>query len=260
MLVLLGDTRQDVFQTLCGLMNASKLMGLSVNQEKIKYMFLSRKTKNEENMKDLKVDSLTFQQVSSFKYLGVHVNSANCMHEKIKLRLKSANKAYFAMVSLFKSKLLSRKTKEKLYAIYLRPIATYGCNTWATTERNYNKLLVFERKMYGPIFDVNEQKWLSRSNEELKNLYSKDNIVQFVRSSRLAWAGHAWRADGSLITVIVNQIDQKRPRGRPRQRWLDVVRKDIEELKSDWNGNLDLAYARQVWGKLVLEAKSLNGL
>ncbi|KAL5243925.1 hypothetical protein ACI65C_011335 [Semiaphis heraclei] len=53
--------------------------------------------------------------------------------------------------------------------------------------------------------------------------------------------------------------NMKRPRGRPRQRWLDAVRRDIEELKPDWNGNLDLAYARDVWGKLVLEAKSLNG-
>ncbi|KAF0750934.1 Uncharacterized protein FWK35_00031386 [Aphis craccivora] len=50
--------------------------------------------------------------------------------------------------------------------------------------------------MYGPVFDDNEQKWLRRSNEDLKNLYSKEDIVQFVRSSRLSWAGHAWRADG----------------------------------------------------------------
>jgi len=59
-------------------------MGLSVNQEKTKYMFLSRKTKCEEDMKDLKVDGLTFQQVMSFKYLGVNINSANCMHKEIK--------------------------------------------------------------------------------------------------------------------------------------------------------------------------------
>jgi hypothetical protein len=80
-------------------------------------------------MKDLEVDGLTFQQVSSSKYLGVNVNNTNCMHEEIKLHLQSANKAYFAMLPLFKSRLLSRKNKEKLYTIYLRPIATYGCNT-----------------------------------------------------------------------------------------------------------------------------------
>jgi hypothetical protein len=47
------------------------------------------------------------------------------------------------------------------------------------------------RKIYGPIFDDKEQKWLRRSNEDLKNLYLKEDIVQFVKSSRLAWTGHA---------------------------------------------------------------------
>jgi hypothetical protein len=41
--------------------------------------------------------------------------------------------------------------------------------------------------------------------------------------------------------------------------FIDVVRKDLKELKSDWNGNMNLAYTREVWGDLVLEAKSLNG-
>jgi hypothetical protein len=57
---------------------------------------------------------------------------------------------------------------------------------------------------------------------------------------------------------MMNQIDRKRPKGRPRQRFLDVVRKDLKELRPDWYGNMDLAYAREVWGDLVLEAKSLN--
>lgn len=73
-------------------------------------------------MKDLEVDGLTFQYVSFFKYLGVYVNNANCMHEEIKARLNSANKAYFAMASFFQSTLLSRKTKEKLYTTNLRPM------------------------------------------------------------------------------------------------------------------------------------------
>lgn len=90
------------------------------------------------------------------------------------------------MSSMFKSRLLSRKTKENLYTIYLRPIAIYECNTWATTG---GELLIFERKflrkirVYGPVFDDNEQIWLRRSNEELKNLYTKEDIMQFVRSS-----------------------------------------------------------------------------
>jgi len=28
----------------------------------------------------------------------------------------------------------------------------------------------------------------------------------------------------------------------------------VKELKEDWSGNLDLAYIRKVWRKLVIEA------
>lgn len=60
---------------------------------------------------------------------------------------------------------------------------------------------------------------------------------------------------------MVNQIDQKRPRGRPMlKRRLNMARKDLEVLKPNWNGNLNLVYVPKIRGKLVLEAKSLNDL
>jgi len=66
------------------------------------------------------------------------------------------------------------------------------------------------RTIYGPVFDDRVQKWKKKSNKELKNLYTNEDIVQFVDSSILAWAGHTWRADGSLIKILmVNQINRK---------------------------------------------------
>jgi hypothetical protein len=41
------------------------------------------------------------------------------------------NKAFFVNRALFKSKLLSRKSKLKLYQSVIRPVAVYGCQTWA---------------------------------------------------------------------------------------------------------------------------------
>lgn len=56
------------------------------------------------------------------------VRTFNQIGEVIKLRLKATNKAYLARVSLLKSNTVQNRTKEKLYTIYLRPIATYGHN------------------------------------------------------------------------------------------------------------------------------------
>lgn len=79
--------------------------------------------------------------------------------------------------------------------------------------------------------------------------------MQFAKSSRLVQAGHAWRADGSLVQmVMVNKIDRKRPRERQMQR-LAVVKKYREELKLDWIGNSAIVYAREVQGGLFFRNK-----
>jgi hypothetical protein len=38
----------------------------------------------------------------------------------------------------------------KLYYSVIRPIVTYSCKTWILKETIINKLLVFERKIFGP--------------------------------------------------------------------------------------------------------------
>ncbi|KAL4092204.1 hypothetical protein QTP88_026743 [Uroleucon formosanum] len=64
-----------------------------------------------------------FEEVEDFKYLGVNINQRNDMHNEVKLRLVSANRGYHTMRSMLSTRLLSRKTKTKLYIAYLRPIA-----------------------------------------------------------------------------------------------------------------------------------------
>jgi len=44
------------------------------------------------------------------------------------------------------------------------------------------------------------------------------------------WADRVWRADNGIIkTVLVKIVDKKikRPRGRSKQRWLHVVKRDV---------------------------------
>jgi len=90
--------------------------------------------------------------VANFKYLGVYINENADSHEELKLRLVAANKCYFGLVPLFKSKMLSRKTKITLYKVQVRPVALYGCGAWATTKTHENWLATFERKILRRIF------------------------------------------------------------------------------------------------------------
>jgi len=85
------------------------MMGLEVNQQKTKYMCISRTEMDDLN---LKVDNFTFEKLNRFKYLGVNINSTNIMHEEIKNRLTTAKKCYYSLLNLFKSKKTILRIKE----------------------------------------------------------------------------------------------------------------------------------------------------
>jgi len=143
---------------------------------------------------------------------------------------------------------------------YIRPILKYACATWATTRGADEKLRLFEkkvlRKMYGPVFNNTEQKWEIRTNAQLYQLHKREDVVQSTRGTRIEWAGHVWRADGSMLKEALTYMTRgKRPRGRPRKRWKDSVKELLEEIGVDW----EQAYDRERWKEVVLAAKSLNG-
>lgn len=105
-----------------------------------------------------------------------------------------------------------------LYSSYLRPVLSYGCETWLVTKGDEEKLLTFERKIlrriYGPIIENGEYR--KRTNKKVYQIYSNPNIESFIRGKRLEWAGHAWRSTGIIKYVMSDTINGKRPRGRSR--------------------------------------------
>jgi hypothetical protein len=63
-------------------------------------------------------------------------------------------------------------------------------------------------------------------------LYSLPNIVRVVKSRRLRWAGHVARMgeDRGVHRVMVGKPEEKRPLGRPRRRWEDNIKMDLQEV------------------------------
>jgi len=88
-----------------------------------------------ENKIEIKV--MSFESVQSFKDLGSTVNQNNTIEEEIKERLTAGNRAYYANQKMFQSKLLSRKSKLKLYWTLIPPIAVYACEKWVLKKTVY---------------------------------------------------------------------------------------------------------------------------
>jgi len=72
--------------------------------------------------------------------------------------------------------------------------------------------------------------WRKLHNEELNDLYSSANIVRVIKS-RMNWAGHVARMGErrGVYRVLMWKLEGKRPLGRPRRRWNDIIM-DLQEV------------------------------
>jgi hypothetical protein len=80
-------------------------------------------------MKGVNVNGVAYEGVADFIYLVTLINNDNTVRKEIKRRTLGGNRTYFAAISLFRKRLLSRATKIRLYKTLIRPVATYGEET-----------------------------------------------------------------------------------------------------------------------------------
>jgi hypothetical protein len=95
------------------------------------------------------------------------------------------------------------------------------------------------RRIFGPTRDEVTGEWRKLPNRELYNLYSSPDIIRQIKSRRMRWAGHVARmGEGrNLYRVLVAKPEGRRPLGRPRRRWEDGIRMDLEEIGwGVWSG------------------------
>ena len=109
------------------------------------------------------------------------------------------------------------------------------------------------RRVFAPNRDEVTGEWRKLHNEELSDLYSLPNIVRVVKSRRMRWAGHVARMveRRGVYRVLVGKPEGKRPLGRPRRRWEDNIKKDLQEVGGGCEDRTELAQDRDRWQALV---------
>ena len=140
----------------------------------------------------------------------------------------------------------------------------YGCETWSLTLREERRLRVLEnrvlRRVFGPKRGEVTVEWRKLHNEELSDLYSLPNILRVVKSRRMRWAGHVARmGEGRVVhRVLVGKPEGKRPLGRPRRRWEDNIKMDLQKVGGSCGDWMELARDRDRWRALVGTVRKLR--
>ena len=166
------------------------------------------------------------------------------------------------MVAMTRS--LSKNLNIKVYRTIILPVVLYGCETWSLILREERKLRVFEnmvlRRIFGPRRDEVTGEWRRLHNGELNDLYCSPNIVRVIKWRRMRWAGHVARMgeEKGLYRVLVGKPEGKRPLGRPRCRWVDNIRMDLQEVECGYMDWIGLAQDRDSWRTLMSAVMNLR--
>jgi hypothetical protein len=114
-----------------------------------------------------------------------------------------------------------------------------------------SSLRVFVKRMLRRIFGTKRddvtREWRKQHNEELYDLYFSPFIVRVIKSRRMRWAGLVARMGErrGVYRVLVGKPQGKRTLGRPRRRWEDNIKMDLQEVGlggMDW---IELALDRE---------------
>ena len=76
-----------------------------------------------------------YEKLESFKYLGAMITSLNDIETEIKSKIAVGNKCYYALGTILKRRSISQSIKIRLYKTIIRPVVTYGAETWTLSSK-----------------------------------------------------------------------------------------------------------------------------
>ena len=69
---------------------------------------------------------------------------------------------------------------------------------------------------------------------------------------------HIWVEERGVYRVLVGKPEAKRPLGRPRRRWVDNIRMDLQEVGCGYVDWIGLAQVRDTWRTVVSTVMNLG--
>ena len=181
--MILGRSEGYIKETLEEMVSITQQIGLQMNDTKTKYM-VNRQVGNK--VKETELMGKKYERVESFKYLGAMITSLNDIETEIKSKIAVGNKCYYALGTILKRS-ISQSIKIRLYKTIIRPVVTYGAETWTLTSKMEKMLMTWERKILRKIYEPTKEngQWGIKTNEEVMTKYKAPDIVNIIKIRRL---------------------------------------------------------------------------
>ena len=222
---------------------------MKVSRSKIEHLCINGGNDDETvKMEDTKMpkvkelEDTNVPRVKEFKYLGSTVQESGGCEREVKKRVKAGWNKWRRVSGVVCDRRLPARVKGKVYSSVVRPAMVYGLETVAVTKKQ-----VEEMKMLRFTMGVTRKD--KSKSEHIRSTIKLERLGMKMRDGRLRWYGHIMRKDQEYVgrKMMEMELPGKRRRGRPKRRFLDVVKEDMGEVGAKETDVED----RKVWRMMI---------
>ncbi|KAL1246814.1 hypothetical protein QQF64_034817 [Cirrhinus molitorella] len=249
--ILLSTSYSQLRDALDVYSEEAEKLGLYVSWTKTKFMHVG----DGPDPPPLRFGDNIVEPVKNFVYLGSTVtDNGDLKPEILSRRALAASALQSLWKPLWRHQTISRKTKLRIYNSAVLSILLYGSETWPLNKTLAARIDGFDSRALRTIENI---RWPQRvSNEALRARTRQPRASGLVAQRRTRWFGHVLRLPPDHPTKAIIQFDPRaadwrRPQGKPRTRWLDVVAGDLQQYGVALDDAEQLAQDRQCWKQLV---------
>jgi hypothetical protein len=246
-IAICGEDAADAQRLLDELGAAAAPVGLGVSVKKTKTLCVG------DIDAAISLNGTPLETVESFVYLGSSMDSSIRSSTELQHRIGKAAGAFDALKkSVWTRPGLSLRTKCRVFRTAVLSVLLYGCETWALSNEDINKLEVFQmrklRKMMGiSLLD-------RRRNKDILQECGLAPLAVEIRERRLRWLGHVLRREDDRIMKRCLLSDP--PAGWKRKQgncasWRRNVDQDLANQYFTFADALNAAQNRNQWRGIV---------
>jgi hypothetical protein len=180
----------------------------------------------------LLLDNETVEFVENFTYLGSSVAANGAINHELSTRIaKAAGAMRKLQQRLWHRRSISLKTKLRMYNTLVLSVLLYGCETWQLRTQDSKRIDVFDNQCLRSILGI---RWFHHiTNEAVRCRTQQHPASVLAAQRRLRWFGHVSRMEAGhpakdILDFNPRIVGWRRPRGRPRHRWMDTVSSNLQ--------------------------------
>nr|KAG5704618.1 hypothetical protein BaRGS_031882 [Batillaria attramentaria] len=220
--------------------------GLKINRRKTELMKINTTANT-----PVTVGGEPIREVESFVYLGSVVDGQGGTDRDVTARIGKARAAMVMLKNIWASKVVSIRTKLRIFNSNVKSVLLYGCETWRTTKTMQQKIQTFLNTCLRRIFNI---RWPEKiRNEELWERAGQEPAAKQTLRRKWGWIGHTLRKPASSTTrqALTWNPQGKRKRGRPRNSWRRDTEAELYKQGTNWTGVARIAQNRVRWRRVV---------